>query len=390
MEDRSIFTDIRDFGRSVKNGFGQLSSADDYVKTAYYDNPNHIYDNLLRFFWIVLYLCAGASLFFGVSYHYKLFIQTGQEQKTSIGLAILLFLIAEIISVFIGVSFFRYVWTGKLVKSFQHLVFFAVMGVLIYMSFAFRMDISAKAYGGQTANEQQTELAEAGISKAKANMKSSYDDEIKDVRATIAKGRKQTWGGKITPKGEYMVSEGNKTLQKYLDLRARELDMNFKADSVLNHTSSFIIFANQKQLNGYGGLVEWAVLILTCLIALLEKISYIENKKDEDGGSGEGCIKTFGNPIQSGSQIGFSKSSDAPNIRGRTPIGFKQGENIIHIPPPIIDIEKKTLVEPIDKKKMYENIIDGYNVLIELAIDEKKISHYQNIIDGYKILIELL
>jgi hypothetical protein len=349
MNEQNIFTDLRNVFSSVRNGLGQLSGDENYVKTAYYDNPNHIYDNLLKFFQFVLFACAGASLFFGISYHYKLFLQTGQERGVSVGLAVLLFVIAEVISVYIGVLFFRFMWTGKIFKSLQHLIFFLIMGFLIFKAFMFRMDISAKAYAAQNANEQKTELAQRGVDSSRTITKSKYDKEIEKAQNMIEKGKGQTWRGKLTPRGEYLVQEGNATLQKYLDLRKEELSIKVKADSLLNNSLGGIINLNQKQLNGYGGMVEWAVLILTCLIALLEKISYIENKKTEEKEDNTASAPS----VEPNQPIGFrniqsvASSQDLPNNKPiaeakldsteRRPIGFFPNKNKINS----IDIEKE-------------------------------------------------
>jgi hypothetical protein len=329
MGEKNLFTDIRDIFSGFKKGLRQLSGGGYYVDIAYQDNPNQIFDNLLNLFWIVLYLCAGASLFFGISYHYKLFVQTGQGESISIGLAILLFLIAEIVSVFIGVAFFRFLWTGRLVNSLAHFVLFCIIGVIIYIAFDFRMGISAKAYAGQTAGKQKTELAKDGVNSAKSNMKSKYDDDIKEARATIAKGKKQTWSGKITPRGEWLVAEGNKTLQKYLDLQDKEYTSKTRADSTLNNALTGAIFANEKQMNGYGGLVEWFVLIITFIIAVLEKVSYEENKKDNSVVESK-AIEQENKPIEyethdpnKKNPIGFGKNQeDRPKINGRTQMGY--------------------------------------------------------------------
>lgn len=392
MEDKNLFTDIRDMFTGFKKGLRQMSGGSDYVEVAYQDNPNHIYDNLLKLAWIVLYLCASASLFFGISYHYKLFTQTGQGENVSIGLAVLLFLIAEVISVFIGVAFFRSILTGGLIKSIYHFGLSIMIGYIIYIAFDFRMGISAKAYAGQQAAKQKTELAEKGVKTASSNLVSKYDDEIKEARSTIAKGKKQKWNGVLTTNGERIVSEGNKTLQKYLDLQSKEFDSKTKADSVLHNEVGGLIFANQKQLNGYGGLVEWCVLILTFIIALLEKVSYLENKKDQsdetdsnqNGNNGKVEVKAFENTPQN--RMGFNQSNNISKIESRKPITFKDYNDI----PKTLPIEKKTLVEPNSELFLLEKGKEALNLLIKLSADSDEIDLLNNGLKSLDLLIKLL
>lgn len=385
MSEKNLFTDLRDMFTGFKKGLKQLSGGSDYVELAYQDNPNHIFDNLLKLGWWVLYLCAAASLFFGISYHYKLFNQTGQGENVSILLAIILFLIAEIVSVFIGVYFFRFFCTGSVIKSKWHFLVFIVLGVCIYGAFIFRMGISAKAYAGQQASEQKTELAQKGVKNAKLNFSSQYDEQISDARATIARGRKQTWGGKLTPRGEYLVGEGNKTLQKYLDLKSKEFESKSKADSSLNSAIGLTILDNEKQLNGYGGLVEWMVLIITFLIALLEKVSYIENKKDSEEVKEEPVKIGFTPQSENKHYQPFSINKRNPNnIEGRKQIGFDYNKK--NEPPPI---EKKTNL--VSEEYIYlEKIINSHIILSETETDTEKKNYYDKIINSHKILIELI
>ena len=173
------------------------------------------------------------------------------------------------------------------------------------------------------------------------NTKSSYDDDIKAIKRTIKKGEGQTWHGVLTPDGETIVKEGNKTLQKLLALKEKELNRQSVADSSYLSTAKGGVVVNQQRISKYGGIVEWSIFALTFLYALFQNLSYKKNKEGIE--NGDISVDEFGNLSQGQGQAGFrdysqnnianrggSHVASKPDISAkveRTQIGFKKYEN---------------------------------------------------------------
>lgn len=395
MENKNgLANDLMTFKTGVSSFFGQLFKGDEsYDKIAEYNNPKQSFDNILRITKVILFIAVLLSFCIGVAFHYRLFLPTIKNETFAFLAAVALFIIVEGVSVGLGIAAFKMLFTGQTFKSFLHFLGFTLIIIFVSAIFIFRYDISAYAFTGQVSEIETGSITqeEQGLSR---DTKSSYDDDIAATKTTIRKGQSQTWKGKITPDGETIVKQGNKTLQKLLALKEKELDRRGAADSSYITGSRLLIEANRKRLSKYGGIIEYSVFFLTFIFSLFKHLSYKSNKEDIE--NGDIVIDETGGMSQA--QMGFRNfgtgqnatlnTSKTPPIAsnkqetGRRLIGFFNKNNI---EPDIIENSDSS-----DKKKLYEEGIDAFRFLIKFAPDNKGIKSYEEGIEGFVFLIDNL
>lgn len=380
----SIRTDIN----KIKEFFTPSVSAEKNM--AYADNPDSVFDDLSRYSRLIMFVMLIPSSYIGIQYHVKLFKENGVgDMGANVG-SLLIFIAIEIGCCFFAPKIFRAIFSGAAFKSLISILGVSISIAFIVFFYWFKFNISTNAFSAQYANGKKTELSDN--SRKNFIKKSTYDSQIEDAQKTINRAKKQTWNGKLTERGEYLLGEGNKTMQNLLILKSKELGELSKRDSIFDSDKRTGIETAQKSANNYGGIIELTMLLCSILMPLFEMASedaYKEKLKKEGG-----------NNIDESNKIGFTQENKQPyqpfsinkknptNIESRKTIGFDYGKNIE--PLPVATVEKKTIVENIDKKKLYESIINGYEILIEFNENKTENEKYAQIIDGYKILIEFL
>ena len=354
-----LAADLVSFKNGFSSFFGQLfGGGKNYDKIANYSNPKQVYDDMLRVVKIVLTLAVILSFFIGTIFHYRLFLPfvEGDKMLALIG-AIVMFIVVESLSIAMGIGSFKMLFTGMFMESFLSFLAFIVMLGVVAFIFIFRYDISAKAFGGQFSDGENKKIAIKGQQLAQ-NTKSSYDEDIKAAKKTIKKGEGQTWHGVLTPDGETIVKEGNKTLQKLLVLKEKELNRQSVADSSYLSTAQGGVSVNKERISRYGGIIEWSIFALTFLYALFQNLSFRKNKEGIE--SGEISVDENGNLSQSGGQsVGFNNYGQSsaylnrgggnsiaskPDITAKTEknkIGFKHYEQKGAMPSIIAESEEK-------------------------------------------------
>ena len=354
---------------------------------AYVDNPDSVFDNLARYVRFAIWLLLIPSAYIGINYHIKLFQKNGMgEMGANVG-SFIFFIAIEIFCCFYATDIFRAIYNGSAFKGLKQLFGIVLSLCLIAYCYYFKYNISASAFSEQNAISKKTELSEKYVSSSPKG--STYDAQIKDAQKTIDRAKKQTWGGKLTPKGEYLLGEGNKTMQRLLDLKNKELTEVNKRDSLYNSDGRAGIETAQKSANNYGGIIELALLACTLLLPLFEMAAY-DAYKERTGASNdviaEGQGLTDFNTIQAPAKpyVGFSTNKNISNIENRTTIGFKYGTQK-DIPP----IEKKNN-DLSDKTGYYEKIINSHQILSNLESDKEKKKYYEKIIKSHQIILNLL
>ena len=393
MENKNgLASDLVTFKTGINNFFGQLFKGDEsYDKIAEYNNPKQSFDNILRITKVVLAIAVLLSFGIGVTFHYRLFLPTLGSGTLALVASICLFIVVEGVSIGLGIAAFKMLFTGEVVKSFLHLIGWISLIVAVSIVFIFRYEISAKAFGGQVSDIETGVIIakEQGYSR---DTKSSYDDDIAATKATIRKGQNQTWKGRITPDGETIVKQGNKTLQKLLALKEKELDRRGVADSSYISGAKRTALNSKDRLSQYGGIIEYSIFFLTFIFSLFKHLSFKKNKEDIENGNI--VIDDTGGMSQA--QMGFRNfgsgqnaamnTSKTPPIAsnrqdtGRRLIGFFNKNNIEN------DIIENA--DASDKKKLYEEGIEAFRFLIKFASDTKDIKSYEEGIEGFIFLIK--
>jgi hypothetical protein len=357
---------------------------------AYADNPDSVFDDLSRYTRLIMFVMLIPSSYIGMQYHISLFEKNGMgEMGANVG-SLLLFIAIEIGCCFFAPKVFRAIFSGVAFSSLKSLIGIVISIGFIVFFYWFKFGISTNAFSEQHANNKKTELSEN--SRKNITKKSSYDSQIDDAQKTINKAKKQTWDGKLTKRGEYLLGEGNKTMQRLLSLKDKELSEVSKRDSIFDADTRNVIETSQRSANKYGGIIELTMLLCSLLLPIFEMTSedaYKKKKNRDDNNEGSNDTKR-GNDSNIGFQnvenqakpyIPFSINKNITNIENRKPIGFDYGKSIEVLP-----IEKKTNVGN-DYAKYLEKIINSHKILFENEEQTELKAYYDKIIKSHQILL---
>lgn len=380
----SIYTDVK----KIQNFFTPKESNKE-KDMGYADNPDSIFDDLARHSRLIMFIMLIPSAYIGINYHIGLFEKNGMGVMGANLGSLLLFCAIEIACCFFAPKIFRAIFSGAAFKGLISVIATFIAVCFIVFCYWFKFGISTGAFSSQHANNKKTELSQKNRESFTAV--SIYDKQIKNAQKTIDRANKQTWDGKLTKKGEYLLGEGNKTMQDLLSLKSAEMAELNRRDSLLNSDGRAGIEQSQKSANTYGGIIELTMLlcsILTALFAMASEDAYKEKRDKEQGDTStvEGIIQSsVTNLEQPKRYMGFDTNKNITNIESRTPIGFKHYDKPIEI----TLVEKKTNVVR-NEAEYLEKIINSHQILFNTEEDLEKKNYYEKIINSHKILLNTL
>lgn len=272
-EDGNILTQVRGWFRKASDGNRQ-----NFSKVAYYRNPNSIVDETLIGLWIIAGFAIAFTVAYGGYYHYTIF--KGGSGAASVGIIIsfALFCVAEFLKVFLGLHFFRSVFSGLWFRSFAHLAFTAGVLALVLGAFMWSIGISSKGVGEVNGAIRTGELLKSSPFDP-TPLSASYDAQIADAERSIRDAAKMRWKGNITVDGQRIIKR-NTDLKN--SLSAQKASLIEKASAVHDSTllvQKSLIRETALRINDYGGKAEYMLAICLLLIALAEVIAYRNNRK---------------------------------------------------------------------------------------------------------------
>lgn len=353
MEEKGIATEIKEGLAGVKTFFFDLFGSKN--KETYKDNPNVIYDEILLAAWVISICCVAITTYFGVSYHMSIFhLSTGDGAAGAAVLSIGVLLIGEYIKVYLGVRIGRmmFIANSKGTSKLKKFALWLFLVTLAYFTFVWSIDISALAFGDNTANAKRNEaLKQTGNY---SSITKDYDEQIASIQEDIKKAKKQTWQGKLTPDAIDLIKRLDKSKSKILDQKNKAIDMASKKDSTFLTLQNGTITKTEARLNDYGGKAEWLLIILIIfVIPICESILHAVNEKDKKNKENDNDDdQTGAGGAQGGTQFFSMQQRNSPAFNAskpiveskveRTPIGFKySGEKKAEDSKKIVDDKKK-------------------------------------------------
>lgn len=278
-ENKSIGQEIKESVQGVKGFFFDLSGSKD--KETYQDNPDVIYDEILFSSWVVSAICVGITAWFGVAYHLAIFQNsTASNAQFAMLMSIGILILGEIVKIRFGVRVGRLIFSAarngqsKLKKLFLTIL----LGLLVFAAYKWSMDISAIAFGSNTANAKRQEVL-----KSTGNFSAvtkEYDEQIKEINKSLAKANKQTYAGKLTPPALDLIEQLSREKRQINASKNKAIDLASKRDSSFISLSNGEIANTETRLNDYGGKAEWLLILLTIfIIPICESILFIANRK---------------------------------------------------------------------------------------------------------------
>lgn len=279
-KNQSLAQDIAGIKGWLGDFFGQLSGgkgdSDEYAKVAYFDNPNSIWDEVLKLSWFALAVATGFTAYYGYRYHYAIFKNGGGNEWEALAVSLVIFALGEILKVFLGHRFFRAIFSGAIKKGLAQLVLTICLGIIFWRAMVWSIEISANGYGLVNAN---------AATQAAIQTQTDYSALTKDIDAQIAVingnaklGASVTWKGKITEDGQEIMKRNAKAVAPLLSQREAIIANAIQRDSMLLAQKSVSIGQTMHRQNDYGGKAEWSVCFFLFMIGLLEYVNYRNNK----------------------------------------------------------------------------------------------------------------
>jgi hypothetical protein len=289
----NVFRQLGDFWQKMN------SKENAMVRTAYLDNPDQVYDDFLLPTRIMLGLAVFVTLAFGGYYHYHIFKSAFGLGAAAILGSLLWFLVIEITKVYFGLRVARSISSGACWSSFTKLIFSSIIMLIVTGAFWLSIEISTKSVAAVNMMLRQEQLLTHETFSPPPGI-AELDKQIAAAEVMSAKAQKSTWRGRPTTEGLSAMRQAETTKQTLLRQKDELMStarQDFEAKRQLSQNE---ITASSQQLAAYGGIAEYATILLIILLALLERISY-EHNKGKVGNSQEGATHRV-SPKQPGKQ----------------------------------------------------------------------------------------
>lgn len=264
------------FGQ-IRNYWDELNSRENaMVRTAYLSNPDQIYDDFLLPTRIMLLIAIGVTLAFGGYYHYHIFRSAFGLGAAAILGSLLWFVVIEISKVYLGLRVARSISSGACWSSFTKLIFTTIILVIVTGAFWLSIEISTKSVAAVNEMLRQEELVNQKTYTPPPSV-ADLDKQIAAAEAMSAKAQKSTWRGRPTTEGLSAMKQAETTKQALLRQKETLLQQSRSDYEAKLNLAKTEIAASSKQLAAYGGIAEYATILLIVLLALLERISFEHN-----------------------------------------------------------------------------------------------------------------
>lgn len=266
-----------------KNFLTQLSTIlrkanTNYSQVAYYKNPDSLLDKGIILLWIL----AGFTLLltgsFGIYYHKTIFLSSFGGWSFIAGLfSISLFVIAEIMKVFAGLTFLRLLFTGAWYKSLAHVGITIVFAAIVGGAFFWSYHVSSEATSKLTEDLKTSDIYRANEFDA-PTLTSDIQNKLNDIQAEKNSLKKQTnKSGEILWPALQAINKLTEQEIKLQDEKALILDQSKNRASNIISAEIGIVKRAALQLAEYGGKSEILLAIVLIGIALIETIAYQNN-----------------------------------------------------------------------------------------------------------------
>ena len=246
------------------------------VDTAYIDNPNQIYDNLLTPTRLLIAAAIFVTVAFGMYYHYHIFQSAFGTGIVAVAGSLLWFLVIEAAKVFMGVRLARSITSGGWYSSWVKLIVTLLLAVIVGYAFSISIAISTKSVAVVNQGLRTEKLYTDNTFSPPPSI-TEIDRQIIEVESAINTAKKSTWKGRPTSEGLRLMEKNTSLKEQLVAQRNLEMANAQNAHSQIITARRDEISSTASQLATYGGIAEYVTMILIAMLALLERASYESN-----------------------------------------------------------------------------------------------------------------